>query len=337
MSDNQVSVREFVPKMQTQIEAHEVLRAKFPAIDGHNHFPRNGDPKQLIDVMDECNISLFVDLSGGYGDQLKKRLELLKTDYPDRFAVYFTPDFEDAKNPGFEERAVKALEQAVKNGAQGLKIFKLLGLKYKDADGKLLHVDDERFDLLWEQAGKLGVPVLIHTADPPAFFEPLDKYNERFIELQVHPNWHFYGEDYPPFLQLLQELRNVVRKHKNTTFIGAHIGSDSENLKRASEFLDECPNYNVDFSARIDELGRKPRETREFFLKYQDRIIFGTDESSITKVYRTWFRFVETFDECFEYCGWPNKGFWRISGIGLPDDVLRKIYYENIKRLNPTI
>lgn len=332
-----VTVDAFRPKFMVRVKSTEVPQARYPAIDTHNHFSDRYRVEQVLDQMDQCNVAVFVDLSGMNGDRLKKRLELLKGSHPDRFAVFYVPDFSRVNEPDFGEREARALEGAVRAGAQGLKIFKELGLTYRDTQGKLLHVNDARFNPIWQAAGELGIPVLIHVADPFAFFEPLDAQNERYAELTHHPSWHFHGGDCPPLRQLLEERDAVVAAFPKTNFINAHIGSESEDLDRASEMLDRYANYYVDFSAREAELGRQPRRARKFFLDYQDRIVFGIDASPRAEVYRNYFRFLETDDECFEYSGFPGQGLWPISGICLPDEVLHKVYTLNAARLIPGI
>lgn len=332
-----VTVSEFRPKAMVRVKSTDVPRALYPAIDAHNHFRDSCDVKQILDIMDQCNVAVLADLSGMNGDRLKRRLDLLKGTHPDRFVVFYVPDFDRVNEADFGEREARALEEALRAGAQGLKIFKSLGLTLRDAQGKLLHVNDSRFNPIWQAAGELGVPVLIHVADPFAFFEPLDHHNERYRQLRNNPGWHFYGGDYPPLKQLLEERDAVVAAFPKTTFIGAHIGSECEDLDRASEMLDRYPNYNVDFSAREAELGFQPRRARQFFLDYQDRIVFGTDYRPSVAMYRNFFRFLETDDECFEYFGFPGHGPWHISGVHLPDEVLKKVYASNAARLIPGI
>ena len=330
-------VDQYRPSPMVRLPETKVLRAKFPAIDAHNHYLQEMDLAETIDRMDTCNVRTYIDLSGWNGDRLRRRLEQVKEPYPDRFAIFYVPQFERVNEPDFGEREARDLEQAVRDGAQGLKIYKVLGLSLRDTEGKLLHVDDSRFDPLWQAAGELGVPVMIHVADPWAFFQPLDASNERYLELQRHPDWHFYGGDYPPVQQILEERDHILEKHPRTIFIGAHVGSEPEDLGSAAAKLDRYPNYYYDPSARQAELGRQPRRTREFFLRYQDRILFGTDGANYLEMWRSNFRFLETADEFFEYYMWPYHGFWYISGLDLPDDVLRKIYYRNATRVIPGI
>jgi len=332
-----LTIDKFRPKAMARVPRTEVLRARYPAVDAHNHFADHMDVERVIANMDACNVRTYIDLSGGRGDRLKRRLELLKDRYPDRFAVFYVPDFKRVNEPDFAEKTAKELEESVRHGVQGLKIYKELGLSVRDEQGRLLHVDDPRLDPIWQAAGELGIPVMIHVGDPFAFFEPLDETNERYVQLMAHPDWHFYGGDYPPLRQLLDERDHLLERHPKTIFIGAHIGSEAEDLARAAAVLDRYPNYYVDFSARQAEIGRKPRQTREFFIRYQDRILFGTDAHDHVEMYRSYFRFLETDDECFEYYMFPRHGFFYIYGIHLPDEVLWKIYAANAAKVIPGI
>jgi predicted TIM-barrel fold metal-dependent hydrolase len=206
----------------------------------------------------------------------------------------------------------------------------------KDPEGKRVAVDDARLDPIWQTAAELGLPVTIHIADPVAFFDPLDRFNERWEELQAHPDWQFPSPPFPPFEQVLEELANLVRRNPATTIIAAHVGCYAENLGWVDRLLDECPNFNVDISARISELGRQPYSARRLFIKHADRILFGTDAGPSLDYYRTYYRFLETDDEYFDYtpgCGIPAQGRWNIYGLNLPDDVLQKVYYQNAERL----
>lgn len=332
-----VTVDQYRPRAMARVKQTQVQRARYPVVDAHNHFTDSIDVEQTIGVMDSCNVQVYVDLSGWSGDRLKRRLELLKGKHADRFAVFYVPEFQRVGEPGFGEREARAIEQAARDGVQGIKVFKSLGLSVRDETGGLLRIDDRRLDPIWLVAGEQGLPVLIHVADPWAFFQPLDAQNERYLQLCRHPDWHFYGGDYPSLWQLLEERDRVVERHPHTTFIGAHVGSEVEDLDRASRLLERCPNYHVDFSAREAELGRQPRRARRFFLDYQDRIVFGTDGLADPALYRSYFRFLETDDECFENLYYPQHGFWQISALDLPDEVLRKVYSANAVRLIPGV
>jgi predicted TIM-barrel fold metal-dependent hydrolase len=223
--------------------------------------------------------------------------------------------------------------------ASGLKVFKSLGLGYRNPDGSLIQVDDPRWDAIWTACGELGLPVLIHTADPKAFFLPIDETNERWEELKRHPEWSFYGEGFPAYEEVIRQFLNVVERHPHTTFIGAHVASSAEDLASVERWLDKYPNLNVDIAARIAELGRQPYTARKFFVKYADRILFGTDGPRVAERLGYHWRFLESLDEYFPYAenAFPPQGFWRIYGVGLPDDVLRKVYYENAERLVPGV
>jgi predicted TIM-barrel fold metal-dependent hydrolase len=231
------------------------------------------------------------------------------------------------------------LADAKRQGASGLKVFKDLGLGYRNPDGSLVRVDDPRWDGIWEACGKLGLPVLIHTADPRAFFEPIDATNERWEELKRHPDWSFHGPGFPTYDGLLEQLLAVVARHPQTTFIAAHVASSAEDLGALTGWLDRYPNLNVDIAARIAELGRQPYTARKFAVKYADRILFGTDGPRVPERLRYHWRFLETMDEYFPYAenAFPPQGFWRIYGLGLDDEVLRKVYYQNAVRLIPGV
>jgi predicted TIM-barrel fold metal-dependent hydrolase len=243
------------------------------------------------------------------------------------------------------------LERKVNGGACGLKIFKELGLRHKDAEGQLIPVDDPRLYPLWAKAGELDVPVLIHTADPAAFFQPLDENNERWEELQIHPDWHFGTPEFPDFATLLEQLNRVLVRHPGTAFIGAHLGNCAENLAYVDACLERYPNYYVDTSARIGEFGRHPvSEVRGFFLKHQDRVLFGSDtvigwdethdEAQVElarwqRRYEAHWRYFETVELQMEHPGYPIQGRWKVDAIGLPDTVLQKLYSGNAQRIIP--
>ncbi len=219
--------------------------------------------------------------------------------------------------------------------ARGYKAWKCLGLTTRDTRGRLVNCNDPRLDEVWATAGELHVPVVMHIADPVAFFDPLDCHNERWEELRGHPDWHFHGPQFPSFMTVIEQLADVVRRHPRTTIIGAHGGGYAENLRWVGQLLDECPNFHIDISARIAELGRQPYSARDFFLRYADRILFGLDMTVAPETYRIHYRFLETRDEYFHYGPGevPGQGQWMIYGIYLPDDVLRKVYRDNARRI----
>jgi predicted TIM-barrel fold metal-dependent hydrolase len=253
--------------------------------------------------------------------------------YPGRFIVFEQIDFSKIDDPNFSQEMVAQLDDSVRRGARGLKQLKDLGLTDRDKSGKLIAIDDPRLDPLWEEAGRLGIPVSIHTSDPEAFFHPTDNKNERYEELIGHPDWSFYGPQFPSKKDLLAQRDRMFAKHPKTTFVALHVANWPENLDYVSQLLDRLPNVMVEFGAREAELGRQPRRAREFFIKYQDRIMFGTDNEVAEAMYRNHFRWLETGDESFDYWGYPGQGRWRIYGMELPDEVLEKIYHKNAERM----
>jgi predicted TIM-barrel fold metal-dependent hydrolase len=338
-------VQDYLPISQLIVPEHHIDRAKVPAIDAHVHLGyRRGhwaveDVEALIERMDQCHIKAIVNLDGGTGEQLRRNLERYKVPYPNRFAVLMTPDWATCARPGWEEKLPQQLDEAIAAGADGVKIFKSLGLRVRDERGDLLRVDDERLDPFWAKAGELSVPVLIHVADPVAFFTPLDRFNERWDELHLHPDWGFYHPQYPTFTDLMQQQANLLAKHPNVNFQSAHVASYAENLAYVGDMLDTHPNLYVDISERIAELGRQPYTARDFLIKYQDRVVFGTDRPPMGPWYEIYFRFLETFDEYFPHGPEqpPRQGRWNIYGVCLPDDVLEKIYRRNAEKLYPRL
>jgi predicted TIM-barrel fold metal-dependent hydrolase len=334
MSARDLLLRDFHPRTALVTQDRTPDRARLPVIDAHNHLRHSAsDPAPLVALMDALNIHCIVDLDGGWGDQLQEHLKQFKQPYPDRFCVFAWVDWAEVDEPGFGQKWARFLAEAVDAGAQGLKVFKSLGLRYRDRTGKLLRVDDPRLDPVWTAAGELHIPVLIHSADPVAFFWPLDEHNERWDELHAHPDWHFYGGDYPPFIELIESQLRVVARHPDTTFISAHVLSYSEHLCYVAQQLERYPNLYVDISARIGELGRQPYTTRWFLTEYADRVLFGTDITPNRDTYQIYFRCLETADEYFEYGS--NQGRYRIYGVDLPDDALIKIYAQNACKLIP--
>jgi len=253
--------------------------------------------------------------------------------YPGRFVVFTQMDWSKIDDPGFSQLMVKQVDDSVRRGARGVKILKELGLGVKDKSGKLIPVDDPRLDPVWDECGRLGIPVSIHVADPEAFFHPIDAKNERYEELHEHPDWSFYGPQFPTMQQLMAERDHMFAKHPNTTFVALHFGSWPENLDFVEQTLQRYPNVMIEFGAREGELGRQPRRAKELFLKYPDRIMFGTDEGASESMYQNYFRWLETDDEYFPYSQYPGQGRWMISGMGLPDDVLEKVYHGNAEKL----
>jgi predicted TIM-barrel fold metal-dependent hydrolase len=335
----------FRPKSQLVTKTTVVNKPRFPVIDAHDHlgepFGGGWDHKpvtQLLDLLDTAGVICYVDLDGGWGeDILERHLDHFKNSAPERFQIFGGVNWSKWQELGnaFPEWAAKRLLAQKERGAQGLKIWKPLGLHVRDQNDKLVDVDDERLIPIWETAGELKLPVLVHVADPVAFFDPLDETNERWEEIGEHPDWAFTSPPFPPFLHILNGFRNLVRRHPGTTFIGAHVGCYGENLGWVAQMLDDCPNYYIDISARLGELGRQPYTARKFFIQYQDRILFGSDMSPDLDAYRLYYRFLESDDEYFNYntSEVPLQGRWYICGLYLPDDVLKKIYGDNAKKV----
>ena len=322
-----------------------VNKPKFPVIDAHNHlrdpFGGGWDKKplsELLDLLDEACVTHYVDLDGGWGeDILYHHLEYFKARAPERFQIFGGVDWGQWWERGnrFPDWAAGRLKAQKEAGAQGLKIWKPFGLQVKDEQDRLVKVDDPRLIPIWATAGELGLPVLVHVADPVAFFDPIDETNERWEELGEHPDWAFTSPPFPPFMEILNAFKNLVLRHPSTTFIGAHVGCYSENLGWVGQMLEDCPNYSIDISARLGELGRQPYTARKFFIQHQNRILFGSDMSPDLDAYRLYYRFLETHDEYFNYNTGdiPLQGRWYVSGLYLPEDVLKKVYSENARRV----
>jgi predicted TIM-barrel fold metal-dependent hydrolase len=338
-----VKLIDYLPRSKLVGKQTNIEKPRFPVIDAHNHLgtPFGGGSAQppvdeLVGILDEAGVSVFVDLDGGWGeDILQRHLDRFKGATPERFIHFGGVDWSQWPEKGnrFGDWAAERLREQVRWGAQGLKIWKGFGLNVLDPQGNLVPVDDTRLDPLWGTAAALGTPVLVHVADPVAFFDPLDERNERWEELQGHPDWHFPSPPYPAFMTIMAQLANLVTRHRDTLFIGAHVGCYAENLTWVSELLDRAPNFYVDISARISELGRQPYTARRFFMDYADRILFGTDMGINLDAYRVYYRFLETDDEYFNYGTGeiPGQGRWHIYGLNLPDEVLEKIYWTNAR------
>jgi predicted TIM-barrel fold metal-dependent hydrolase len=323
---------DFRPRSMLAASEHEILKPKFPVIDYHNHLDAQ-EPPEVLRIMDECGIERVVNITMHTGETALEMIRKFHSVAPDRFATYGWMDWSDVQSPGFYQRSVDRLEQLIEHGACGLKIWKDLGTKVRDTDGSLLRVDDERLNPVYEKAAELGVPIMYHIADPDAFFLPIDASNERYEELAAHPEWSYHGSHYGK-LELLAQRDRVIARHPKTTFVGAHVAEHPEDLAYVTRLLEKHPNLHVDIGARCAELGRQPYTAREFFLKFPDRILFGTDLIPEVGMYRAHYRFLETRDEYFEYPSHASRqGRWNIYGLFLPDDILRKVYRENAVRL----
>lgn len=331
--------------------------ARYPVIDSHNHFWGDPEPEELLAVMDQVGVQVYFNLTGntqmyfgegGYVSQPRdfgyfKRWVLDR--YPKRFMAYSMSGFSLWDSPRlfaqsqFVERTIAQLDQDVRDGACGLKVLKQLGLYFVDNDGAPIPVDDPRLNPIWHHAADLGIPVLIHTGDPNAFFDPPDEANEHSITLKRYSEWGFHNACFSK-QELLDQRDRMIARHPKTTFILPHMANYPENLKYVARLMESFQNIYIDFSGRIDELGRQPYTTRDFMIQYQDRILFGTDMPISAELYRCYFRWLETRDEYFNYPnyegGWDCTR-WRIYGLFLPDEVLKKIYHLNALKVFPQI
>jgi len=325
------------PNSTLVVPEHLLSRSKYPFIDVHSHHWGMGtmDLKKLIDPMDSMNMAVMVNLSGGNGDRLRGMIQNVRLNYPNRFLVFANINFDDIGKDDWEEKAVAQLEEDFKNGASGLKIYKSLGLRTTDSNSKRVPVDDPRIDPIWEKCAELGIPVLIHSADPAPFWEPHDEHNERWLELKERPGRKRSDTNPVPWQQIIDEQHRVFKRHSNTIFINAHLGWYGHDLAHLGELMDLMPNMYTEIGAVLAELGRQPRVAREFMIKYQDRILFGKD-AWVPEEYLTYFRVLETADEYFDYYR-KRHAFWKIYGLDLPDDVLKKIYYKNALEIIPGI
>ena len=330
-----MTIDQYNPRSSLVVPGHPVMRARFPFIDVHSHH-RNVSPARvdsLIAAMDAMNMAVMVNLSGSTGDRLVQVIKDMKERYPDRFVVFANLNFDGIDDPDWGANAAAQLERDVEAGAQGLKIFKNLGMTLTDSAGNRIATDDHRFDPVWAKAGELGLPVLIHTGDPKQFWEPQDRFNERWFELKERPRRIRPPDRFPPWERIMNEQWNVFRRHPNTTFISAHLAWLGGNLPRLGRLFDELPNMHAEIGAVLAELGRQPRFAREWFMRYSDRVLFGKDAWN-PEEYQVYFRTLETADEYFDYYR-KRHAFWKLYGLELPDDVLRKLYYENAVRLIP--
>ncbi len=346
-------LRDWRPEPKLVVAANPVERARFAAVDAHNHLGRwlsawlghradawvVEDVGALLELMDACNVRAIVNLDGRWGEELEANLDRYDRAHPGRFATFCHVDWAAAVASGDVGGAAAAsLAASVRAGARGLKVWKDLGLHVRDERGELILPDDRRLAPLWDACAERDVPVFIHTADPVAFFDPVDERNERYEQLHAHPEWSFADPSFPRFDRLIDALETLVAANPDTTFVGVHVGGYAENLAWVGRMLEEHPNFSVDIAARVAELGRQPRATRELIVTHPDRVLFGIDEFPPARAnYAIYFRFLETADEHFPHSTEevPLMGRWAISGIDLPDDVLRTVYADNALRLVP--
>jgi predicted TIM-barrel fold metal-dependent hydrolase len=358
-----LDLKDFQPRSMLKVRESRVPRARFPVIDFHTHLGYSArsvagvahgeaidflaPAADVLAVMDRVNLRTMINLTGGVGSGLAESIARYQTAHPGRFLTFAEPRWAHAADAAYARDQADEIERAHRLGARGLKVLKTLGLYLREriTEGALVAIDDRRFDPMWEACGALGMPVAIHVGDPDAFFLPIDRFNERFEELNHHPDWSFHGRDFPSNRTLLAARDRVMARHPRTTFVTLHVGNNAEDLGYVAECLDRHPNMYVETAARVAELGRQPRTARRFFDRYQDRVLFGTDavphgvetpqQLFGDALYEIYFRFLETDDEYFDYAPAPTppQGRWRIYGIALPDAILRKVYHDNAARL----
>jgi predicted TIM-barrel fold metal-dependent hydrolase len=358
-----LQLADFQPRSMLHVPETKVIKAGFPVIDVHTHLSTAAKsakgvalseerkwlttPEEALQVMDRKNLRTLINLTGGMGAGLRETVSRFDRARPGRFLTFTEPWWSRASESGYARFQADELQRAHSDGARGLKILKTLGLYLRErvTEGPLVKIDDPRFDPMWETCAVLKMPVAIHVSDPEAFFLPIDRFNERWEELHSHPDWSFYGADFPSNQQLLEARNRMFARHPKTQFVALHVGNNAENLGYVAECLDKFPNMHVELAARIGELGRQPRASKKFFDRYQDRIMFGTDATPhVDKfpqqvysdaLYEIYFRFLETEDEYFNYAPSevPPQGRWRIYGLGLSEQVLKKVYHKNAERL----
>lgn len=368
-------LKDFAPRSTLIVPEHRIERAKFPVFDAHIHMDySNLSADEAVRIMDQCNVYRIVNLEthGFWGEKLAEQIALYQSKYPDRFMTAANIDYSGIDDPDFSARAVAQLEQSYEMGARAVKVWRILGLRVRDSKNRLVTIDDARLDPVWKRAGELKMPVIMHIADPTAFWQPVNGNNERFEELQArmtkrkikwgkygprfdaltgtffklslmrhperlyyHSDFNWSGDYFPAKEELIAQRDRVIARHPQTVFIGAHMGYMADNLSFVARELEAYPNYFVEMSHVVNELGRQPFTSRDFFLRFQDRIIFGLDGKPEIDAYRASFRFLETRDEYFDYprADWHKFGRWKIYGIYLPDSVLQKVYVGNAKRV----
>ena len=345
---NVMDIGEYSPVSTLVVPENPKYKSKFPFVDVHSHhwdMPVK-DLSKLVTEMDSLNMAYLINLSGsGFGAfsgkqelmdlNLTKSLENVNENYPDRFGVFLNLDLAKIDKPDFEKNNINQIENAVNQGVIGLKIYKNLGLTLRDSRNIRVPVDDDRLSHIWETCAKFNIPVLIHSGEPKAFFDPVDKFNERWLHAREKPRSFRPSDKYPTFDQVMYEQEQLFKKHPNTTFINAHFGWYGNDLGRLSKQLSELTNVYVEFGAVINELGRQPITARRFFDDYQDRILFGKDIYKMDEYY-IYFQVLETDDEYIEYYR-KRHGLWRLYGLNLPDEILKKVYYQNALKIFPNI
>lgn len=339
----EILLSEYLPKSELVVEKSDIKKPRFPVIDIHTHYGALllgehyedvYDTAEQVEYLKQQGVRHIVNLDGLWGAELDRMLAKIHP-YEDFILTFGTVDVTRLDERDFESYVKRTVKESKERGIKGLKFLKNVSLSLKDSNNKYIPVDDRRLKVIWETAAELDLPVLIHIADPTAFFKPIDEHNERYEELRNNPEWSFYGPQFFSFEQLMEMQENLLTDNPRTTFIVAHVGSYSENLSTVGSWLDRHPNMYVDTADRIAELGRQPYSTRKFFNRYRDRILLGTDSIPSDRKYPIYYRFSETWDEYFDYSDKkiPPQGRWKIYGLGLDDDVLEKFYYKNAERI----
>ena len=334
--DIQMDFENYDPPSTLVVPEHKVYKSKFPFIDVHSHHwnMSDADLSNLAYEMDTLNMKIVVNLSGRNTELLTKMVENIKKQgLEERMVVFTNINFESILEPDWEENTVKQIEYEVEKGSRGLKIYKSQGMRNTDSEGNRVPVNHPKLDAVWKKCGDLGIPVLIHSADPAPFWMPLDSTNERWLELKLRPGRKRESNDPASFETIIGEFHDVIRRHSNTSFIAAHFSWYANDLQKLGSLLDEMPNMYIETGAIIAELCRQPRNAKKFFEKYQDRILFGKD-SYHPEEYATYFRVLETDDEYFPYYK-KYHAFWKMYGLDLSDEVLKKVYYKNALKLIP--
>ena len=339
-------LRDWDPAPQVRSTRTEVIQPAVPCIDLHNHLGRWLSPTgdwlvqdvpALLGLMDDHDVELVVNLDGRWGDELAANLDRYDRAHPGRFASFAHLDLRVLLGDDPTAALLAQLDAAARQGARGLKVWKDLGLTVRDGAGALVLPDDPRLLPVFARAGELGLPVLIHTADPVAFFEPLDGHNERLDELAESPDWWFGGPGMPTFDRLVGALEAVLAATPDTTIVGAHVGCYPENLAWVDRMLTEHPQFHVDIGGRIAELGRTPRAFARLVADHPRQVLFGTDSyPPSAEGFEQAFRFVESDDESYPYapgCTPPPQGRWLVSAAALPEHLLPDFYAGNAARL----
>lgn len=335
--NNLMDIEEYSPKSTLKVKETQLTRSKFPFVDVHNHqfdMPLKNLSK-LVAEMDSLNMAFMVNLSGFRGLYLQQSLKNIQKNAPNRFGLFLNVDFESIDDEDFAVTQTALIDSAVQAGVMGLKVYKSLGLTDRDSKGQRIAINDPRLAPVWEACGNNGIPVLIHSGEPSSFWDPKDKYNERWLELRQKPGRFRDPATNPSFEEVLAEQHAIFEKHPNTLFINAHLGWMGNDLDRLSAHLDRYPNVYTEIGAVLAELGRQPQRARQFFIDYQDRILFGKDSYSVSEYY-TYFRVLETDDEYFDYYR-KRHAHWKMYGLALPDSILQKLYYKNALSLFPNL